>query len=203
MKLFSVASVLRENLSFFRRISTAVLTPVIRAPEAPILVDKRFAISVEQLEPFQQCTLRAELRSEKNEIFESYGHYIADSSGAVDLEKDSSFGGTYVGSDCMGLFWSMVPAPGQRQGLRYKARNLHVPMRFNLQLFDRHVQSKDDQDANILACRTVLRTYLSPNVERTEVHAGRIRGALFVPKKKGKFPGISNSFTMMINEGLQ
>ncbi len=166
--------------------------PMIRAPDTPILVDKRFGVSVDHLTPFQPCTIRAELRTEKDEIFESYGHYIADFSGRVDLERDSSFGGTYVGSDCMGLFWSMLPAPGQRKGLRYTASNLQVPMKFNLQLYDSHFhfQSSDGGERNILDSKTVRRTYLSPNVERIEIHNGRLRGTLFVPKENGKFPGI-------------
>ncbi len=167
------------------------MKPIIIAPDDAVLVDERLSVSIEHLEPLQLCTLRAELRSEKNEIFESFGQFIANSSGEVHLEKDPSFEGTYAGSDCMGLFWSMVPAPGQRKGLRYTARKLHVPMEFNLQLFDGHTQLQDGEELNrkILASKTVLRTYLAPNVERIEVHVGRIRGALFLPIKKGRFPG--------------
>ncbi len=165
------------------------MNPIIRAPDGPVLMDQRFPMFIDHLEPFQRCTMRAELRSEKNEIFESFGQFIADSSGRVNLEKDSSFGGTFVGCDCMGLFWSMLPAPGQRKGLRYTARNVQVPLKFHIQLLDGHVQSHDPADWKILASKTVLRTYLSPNVVRTEVHVGRIRGALFLPKGNRKYPG--------------
>ncbi len=64
-------------------------------------------------------------------------------------------------------------------------------MKFRLQLFDGHIQlhNGEDDDGKILATKTILRTYLSPDVERHEVHVGRIRGTLFVPKQKAKFPG--------------
>ncbi len=167
------------------------MKPTIIAPDDAVLVDERISISIEHLAPFQRCTVRAELRSEKNEIFESFAQFMADYSGEVNLEKDSSFGGTYVGSDGMGLFWSMAPAPGQRKGLRYTARNLHSPIKFNLQLFDGHThkQNGEEEDGKILATKTVLRTYLFPNVERIEVNVGRLRGTLFVPKAKPRFPG--------------
>ena len=116
------------------------MQPIIIAPDDAVLVDEKVSITIKHLQPLQRCTIRAELHSEKNEIFESFGQFIANSSGEVNLEKDSSFGGTYVGSDGMGLFWSMVPAPGQRKGLRYTVRNLHTPMKFRLQLFDGHIQ---------------------------------------------------------------
>ncbi len=32
--------------------------------------------------------------------------------------KDESLGGTYKGTDPMGLLWSMRPIPGSQQGLR-------------------------------------------------------------------------------------
>lgn len=32
--------------------------------------------------------------------------------------KDESLGGTYEGTEAMGLLWSMRPVPGSQQGLR-------------------------------------------------------------------------------------
>ncbi len=79
------------------------MQPIIIAPDDAVLVDERVSVTIKHLQPLQRCTIRAELRSEKNEIFESFGQFIANSSGEVNPEKDSSFGGTYVGSGWHGL----------------------------------------------------------------------------------------------------
>eukprot|EP00794_Sanderia_malayensis_P017001 gene17001-18714_t len=168
------------------------MRPIIIAPSRPVLVDERFAIVVQNLQQFQQVTSRVELRSEKNEVYEALGHFIADSNGAVSLNKDPSFGGTYTGIDEMGLFWSLRPAPGQRRGLRYIPKNIDKPMKFEVELFDGHIESCSEK--TLLASTTVLRTYLAPWVEKKEINVGRLRGNLFLPKGEGRFPGVVEMF---------
>eukprot|EP00794_Sanderia_malayensis_P017002 gene17002-18715_t len=169
------------------------MQPIIIASSRPVLVDERFAIVVQNLQQFQHVTLRVELRSEKNEVYEALGHFIADSHGAVSLNKDPSFGGTYTGIDEMGLFWSLRPAPGQRRGLRYIPKNIDKPMKFKVELFDGHIDSYPEEKT-LLASTTVLRTYLAPWVEKKEINVGRLRGSLFFPKGEGRFPGVVEMF---------
>eukprot|EP00794_Sanderia_malayensis_P017004 gene17004-18717_t len=166
--------------------------PKILVPKRPVLVNERFSVVVKNLQQFQRVTLRGELRSEKNEVYEASGHFIADSHGAVSLSKDPSFGGTYTGIDEMGLFWSLRPAPGQRRGLRYIPKNIDKPMKFKLELFDGHIESCPEK--TLLASTTVLRTYSAPWVEKKEINVGRLRGSLFLPKGEGRFPGVLDVF---------
>ncbi|XP_065072225.1 bile acid-CoA:amino acid N-acyltransferase-like [Rhopilema esculentum] len=177
--------------------------PEIIAPSGPVLVDQRIEIQVKNLRPFQHVTLRVELNSEKPVFFESYGHYIADKDGELNLSRDSSFGGTYKGIDNMGLFWSMLVAPGQRKGARFITKDVTKMMEFRVFLFDGHVMSQSNAESMVqaleklpkaLAKTAILRTYLAENVERVEISVGRIRGTLFVPKGNRKFPGVIDMF---------
>ena len=180
--------------------------PVILVPDGPMLVDERIEVKLENLMPFQNVTLRAEVSSQSGStpvLFESYGHFISDIHGRVNLTKDASFGGTFKGVDGMGLFWSMMQAPGQRKGSRFVPWNITRPMAFKLALHDGHVMSERDASSveealmrlpNPIAEATVLRTYLSENVERYEISAGRLRGTLFLPKSQGRLPGTKIRF---------
>ncbi|XP_065072208.1 bile acid-CoA:amino acid N-acyltransferase-like [Rhopilema esculentum] len=179
------------------------MLPTIIAPKCPVLVDQRIQIKVKNLIPFQSVTLRVELSSDKSELFESYGHYIADRDGELNLSRDSSFGGTYKGIDNMGLFWSMLAVPGQRKGARFIAGDVTKPMEFRVFLFDRHVMSQGNAGSpkqaveklpEPLAKTKILRTYLADHVERKEISVGRIRGTLFAPKGRRKLPGVIDMF---------
>ena len=172
------------------------------APAKRLLIDQRFSLKVTMLRPWQHATLRAELRTNKHAVFESYGHFIADSQGQLDLRRDPSYGGTYKGIDDMGLFWSMIPAAGERKGLRYIPGNNEKPIEFKIELFHGHVENTEPASRNMkdgasdprvkaIATTTVQRTYTAENVERIEIELGRIRGALFVPKGGGRYPGMT------------
>ena len=174
--------------------------PMIIAPTRPVLVDKRIEIKVVNLRPFQNVTLRVDLMQTTGKpiFYESYGHFISDMQGTVKVANDASFGGTYKGIDGMGLFWSMLPVPGQRKGVRFTTWDVTRSMEFKVSLFDGHVMSdgkaSSPKEATAklpmpLANATILRTYLSENVERHEISVGQMRGTLFVPKGNGRFPG--------------
>eukprot|EP00112_Aurelia_sp_Birch-Aquarium-sp1_P004401 Seg1498.1_Seg1498.2 transcript_id=Seg1498.1_Seg1498.2/GoldUCD/mRNA.D3Y31 product="Bile acid-CoA:amino acid N-acyltransferase" protein_id=Seg1498.1_Seg1498.2/GoldUCD/D3Y31 len=168
--------------------------PVIIATDKPVLVDQRIKITAINLAQFQYYTFRVEIKSQKPEVFESYGQYIADSFGEIDLTRDASFGGTYKGVDGMGLFWSMVPAPYERKGSRFTAWDVATPLKFNVQLYSGHITSLENILEEPLATKAILRTYLSENVERIEVAVGRLRGTLFVPKGNKRLPGVLDMF---------
>ena len=175
--------------------------PTIVVPEGQVLVDIRIAIRILNLHSFQRVTVRVHAAQTNGTAicFESYGHFIADISGNVDIAKDASFGGTYKGVDGMGLFWSMLPVPGQRKGIRWVTRDVTKPMHFFVAVFDGHVMS-NEKAANPseavaalplpLANATILRTYLSDDVERREINVRNIRGTLFLPKESRRFPGL-------------
>ena len=168
------------------------MTPIIVVSPATATVDQKIATKVYDLESYQQTTICARFSSDKGDSFESFGHFTADQHGKIDLQKDPSSGGTYVGVDSMGLFWSMIPAPGQRKGTRLIIKNAEKPLEVKIVLFDSHVKdSLKIKGARILAETTVKRTYLAENVEKIPISVGRLRGTLFIPTGKGSYPGMS------------
>ncbi|XP_019203032.2 LOW QUALITY PROTEIN: acyl-coenzyme A thioesterase 1 [Oreochromis niloticus] len=78
-------------------------------PRARCLFDEPIKVKVEGLRSRQVVTMRARLTDEKGVVFSSSATYRADGSGEVDLNRDPSLGGTYVGVEPMGLLWSMRP----------------------------------------------------------------------------------------------
>jgi hypothetical protein len=45
-----------------------------------------------------------------HQLWQSSAHFYADRQGVVDLARQASEGGSYLGLDDMGLFWSVRPA---------------------------------------------------------------------------------------------
>src|SRR5687767_10020578 len=70
-------------------------------PEA--LLDEAVCIQVTGLEPHDRVRVTA-----RTEAFraQSWGDFIADASGVVDVARSAPVAGTYSGCDPLGLFWS-------------------------------------------------------------------------------------------------
>lgn len=83
----------------------------------------------------------------------------------------------------MGIFWSMVQAPGQREGLRLMKKDLNTPMTTNIAVYNDHMSAdsirEDSPDPICLA--SVDRLYKAPGVRRQTVTDGKIRGVLYLP----------------------
>lgn len=67
------------------------------------------------------------------------------------VTRDRSVGGSYVGREPMGLFWSLQPAPGGREGLRQVMRSASLTGLTNKQLNEskdelRNVKSNNSPD---------------------------------------------------------
>ena len=87
--------------------------PYIDAQPATALADEVVKIQVGGLAPGQTVTLRASLRDDRSQRWESYATFLSDRSGIVDVSTQAPISGTYSIADPMGLFWSMLPkVPG-------------------------------------------------------------------------------------------
>ncbi|XP_044225045.1 acyl-coenzyme A thioesterase 1-like [Thunnus albacares] len=76
-------------------------------PSARCLFDEPVQVKVTGLRSRQVVTMKARSTDEKGVVFSSLATYRADGSGEVDLERDPSLSGSYVGVEPMGLLWSM------------------------------------------------------------------------------------------------
>lgn len=71
------------------------------------LYHKPVSIFANGLPKNQKVTFTLKATDAKNHSWNSKAIYISDSSGSIDLSKQPSIGGNYLGIEPMGLFWSM------------------------------------------------------------------------------------------------
>ena len=130
--------------------------PLLTISSTRSLIDEQVTIEGRYLPPFCRITMRACLHSEDGDLWETLSHYNTDKNGRVNCEicylfyiskaiisesvhmisyslflnltvtRDVSLGGSYVGCEPMGLFWSLQPAHGGRKGLRWVTDKLNI-----------------------------------------------------------------------------
>lgn len=141
------------------------------------LADEPVSIRVIGLPPSQIVTIRATLKDEKENVFQSKAFYKANEAGEVDLEQASSLGGDYVGIHPMGLFWSLKPKKAFQRLIK---RDVNSPFCVTLDLYD-SVIIQDSVTIPPKASQIVQRWFIGPGVQREQIREGRVRGALFLP----------------------
>ncbi|XP_038154088.1 acyl-coenzyme A thioesterase 1-like isoform X2 [Cyprinodon tularosa] len=169
--------------------------PVLTAAPLRSLVDEPVSIRGHLLPPRCPVTLCARMHSDEGDLWESFAHYNANESGVFCLTSDPSVGGSYVGCQPMGLFWSMQPAPGGREGLRLRKKNVEAPFTVRISLLEGHVSPSRGQ-LNELAAVSTERWYVAPEVKRIDIRQNGIVGTLLVPPGPGPFPALLDLWGM-------
>uniref|UniRef100_A0A8C8R4X1 Acyl-coenzyme A thioesterase 1 n=1 Tax=Pelusios castaneus TaxID=367368 RepID=A0A8C8R4X1_9SAUR len=165
--------------------SSTMMTPSVQfSPASRSLFDEPLAIRVQGLRPQQQVTLRASLRDETGELFQSCARYEAESGGELDLTRCPALPeGSFAGLEPMGLLWALQP---QKPFRRLVKRDVQSPFRLELEVFEGH----GPLPSRLLAQGVHERGFLRDGVKRIPVREGRIRATLFLPPGDGPFPGI-------------
>lgn len=153
------------------------------------LVDEKIKVLVQNALPGSALTLRSCHYSEDKHDWEAFGHYIADSTGTVNLCEDPSLGGTYNGVEPMGLLWSLRPVPGSKPGLRMRKTNVQTPMEVTVSVYQGHL-SEGFSDQSAAAAVVLERWYMSPGVQRVSVTEHNLTATLFLPPGPGPFPAV-------------
>lgn len=135
--------------------------------------------------------LKASLKDEKGNLFQSKAYYRANEAGELDLQQSPSLGGDYVGVHPMGLFWSLKPEKSFKRLLKQDVMN--SPFWVTLDLCD-SVSLDESAMSQPRASQKVQRWFSVPGMQRLQVREGRVRGALFLPPGEGPFPGIIDLF---------
>lgn len=164
-------------------------------PEGHLLIDDKLELKISGLDRQQKTTLHAVVREGKS-VFESCCCYTADDSGEVNLVTQPSLAGSYTGVSPMGIFWSMVQAPGQKEGLRLMKKDMTTPMTTNITVFNDHltVDAIRAASSDPVCLGSIDRWYMGPGVKREVVRHGRTRGVLYIPAGGGPFPGVIDLF---------
>uniref|UniRef100_A0A3P8S6I9 Uncharacterized protein n=1 Tax=Amphiprion percula TaxID=161767 RepID=A0A3P8S6I9_AMPPE len=149
-------------------------------PSVRCLYDEPVQVKVAGLRSQQLVTMRGRLTDDKGVMFSSSATYMADGSGKIELDRDPSLGGSYVGVEPMGLFWSMKP---DTLHTKLTKTNLLNPQTVTLSVHD-----KDDD--RMLAEVTNERFLIGDGVKRVPIKEGNIRGVLFMPPGGGPFPAV-------------
>lgn len=157
-------------------------------PSARCLFDEPIQVKVAGLKYRQVVTMRAQATDERGEAFSSSATYRADGRGEIDLERDPSLRGSYIGVEPMGLLWSMKADAPHKYFHWNKALNPHV-VKFSVY--------EEGEDGGILAEATNERLLISHGVSRLPVKQGNFQGVLFTPPGEGPFPGVLDLCTFM------
>uniref|UniRef100_A0A671S417 Acyl-CoA thioesterase 16 n=1 Tax=Sinocyclocheilus anshuiensis TaxID=1608454 RepID=A0A671S417_9TELE len=163
--------------------------PLLSVQTSRGLVDEKFQIVVTNLPLKQEVTLHSLHQSEDNDFWEAFGQYISDEHGTVTVAKDESLGGTYKGTDPMGLLWSMRPIPGSQQGVRLRKRDVLTPMVVHISVYIGHL-CQGFSHKTPLATSDTERWYIAPGVKRVNFSEKEVRGTLFIPPGPGPYPGV-------------
>ncbi|XP_074545261.1 acyl-coenzyme A thioesterase 3-like [Halichoeres trimaculatus] len=150
-------------------------------PKARCLFDEPVQVKVAGLRSKQVVTMRARATDEKGEMFSSSATYRADGNGEIDLDKDPSLSGTYVGVEPMGLLWSMKPHNLHKKFQKTKSLDPHV-VKISVH--------EEGEEGEMLAEVINERLMMADGVSRQPVKEGNIRGVLFTPPGKGQFPAV-------------
>ncbi|KAM7401925.1 hypothetical protein PAMP_017202 [Pampus punctatissimus] len=90
--------------------------PLLTATPVRALIDEPISIKGQFLTPHSPVTVCAQMHCEDGDLWEAFAHYNTNADGTVNLSRDHSVGGSYLGCAPMGLFWALQPAPGEREG---------------------------------------------------------------------------------------
>ncbi|XP_031967732.1 acyl-coenzyme A amino acid N-acyltransferase 2-like isoform X2 [Corvus moneduloides] len=155
------------------------------------LADRPVQIRVRGLSPSQLVTLRAWLKDEQGECFQSRAFFRADGAGEVDPGLHAALGGSYSGVWPMGLLWFLQPDTLFRRLVKRDVAG--SPFRVRLEVFDGLSLAPDPKEQPLASCEAE-RWYVGPGVQRVPIREGRVRGALFLPPGPGPFPGVIDLF---------
>ncbi|XP_044076644.1 acyl-coenzyme A thioesterase 5-like [Siniperca chuatsi] len=154
-------------------------------PSARCFFDEPVQVKVAGLRSRQVVTMRASSTDERGVVFSSSATYRADGSGEIDLKRDPSLSGSYVGVEPMGLLWSMRADALHRRFQKTNSLNPHV-VKFSVH---------EEGEARMLAEATNERLLIGEGVRRLPVKEGNIRGVLFTPPGGGPFPAVLDLYT--------
>ncbi|XP_028430956.1 bile acid-CoA:amino acid N-acyltransferase isoform X1 [Perca flavescens] len=169
--------------------------PVLTAAPVRALIDEQISIKGSFLPPECPITVCAQMHSDDGDLWEAFAHYNTNADGTVNLTKDHSVRGSYLGCEPMGLFWGLQPAPGARESLRLRKKNVETPYVMHLSLLEGHVSPSERQSTELAAVITE-RWYMAPGVLRTAIRQDGVVGTLFLPPGPGPFPAMLDLWGM-------
>ncbi|XP_078790310.1 acyl-coenzyme A thioesterase 3-like [Oryzias latipes] len=157
-------------------------------PNARCLFDEPVQVKVLRLKSRQVVSIKASSTDERGVLFSSSATYRADENGEIDLVRDASLSGSYVGVEPMGLLRSLKANTLNTYFYKNKALEPHI--------VKLSVHDEQEQDQK-LAEATNERFLMADGVSRVSVKKGNFHGVLFTPPGEGPFPAVLDLCTFM------
>ncbi|XP_035490380.2 acyl-coenzyme A thioesterase 1-like [Scophthalmus maximus] len=158
-------------------------------PSARCLFDEPLRLTVAGLRSRQLVALRALATDDKGVAFSSSATYRADAGGDIDLARDPSLSGSYVGVEPAGLLWSLRPDVLHTRFHKKCSLNPHV-VNFSVH------EGEGEGEGRMLAQAAGERRLIADGVGRRPVKEGNVRGVLFTPPGEGPFPAVLDLYTL-------
>ncbi|CAK8693067.1 unnamed protein product [Clavelina lepadiformis] len=169
-----------------------MIAAVITAQPNPSLYDEAITMRASGLKPKSLYTFHSHVTMDRNEAFECEAHYESDAKGIIDLEKHTSLGGSYTGTEPMGLFWAMKPSTKNKHPFAIPERKrADPPLDVTVSLYvGARTSSFLNESSKEICSLLVRRRFMAPGVTRTVVRDNGLHAFLFLPPGPGPFPGI-------------
>lgn len=142
-----------------------------------LFIDGKIFIKVLNLPAFERVFIQAEMCDNLGTCWQSFGEFISNAEGKVDLSVDEPRSGTYDVVDSMGLFWSMVPKFDNSTNLKTPLKPLETKLTLLI-------------NNDIIASATILRNVISPNLNRISIREEGIIGTFFYHESQMSLPTI-------------
>ena len=143
--------------------------------------DQPVHVKVSGLSPDQTVELRSKLIDDKGITFQASAIFCSDKNGEIDLDTCPSMGGSYSGTQAMGLFVFMRPVVPHHKIIK---RDASTSLCVDIDLIS---------NGQVLAQKKLERCFMADGVLKVPVENEGIRGTLFLP------PGQSlNSYEILI-----
>lgn len=129
-------------------------------------IDTKIKIKIISATSLERYKIKAEMRDNLGVSWISYGEFLANAEGEIDLAVVAPIEGSYEGADAMGLFWSMVPDIEKEVSVKTPLQ----PLQTTLSLI---------QNNYICATATITRHVLALDVKREPIRDEGFIGTFF------------------------
>lgn len=140
-------------------------------------IDEQLTIKITGCKENTKVTVHAITYDEKQKKFRSYATFIANKKGIVDISSQQPIAGSYGEADTAGLFWSMRCTSSKLDD--YFEKNNANKVSINLIL---------EAEKEVFDDITIHRYFYMGDTIKEYVQEEKIKGALFHPKQKGRYP---------------
>nr|CAB3225038.1 bile acid-CoA:amino acid N-acyltransferase [Phallusia mammillata] len=170
------------------------------------MCDEKITITVTGLKPSKVYTINASTKIENGAKWVSFAQYKANENGCIDVSNQESIGGSYLGVDSMGLFWSMKQSKTNKwPHKRFAKMDVTIPLEVTVCVYNivlatesellQVKENAEDIQPFEVARKLINRWYIAKDTKRIPLRGENgLWGCMFIPPGKGPFPSVIAMF---------